>query len=61
MLVPVTPGPEVLPMTVGVSDDVCQALACQVNMALLEQCENLRVNERIPTGTTLGEVRILLC
>ena len=59
--VPVTPGPEVLPMTMGVGDDVCQVLACQVNMALLEQRENLRVDERIPVGTAFGEIGILPC
>jgi len=45
----------------GVGDDVRQALACQVNTALLEQRENLGVDEGIPTGPALGEVGILLC
>src|SRR5215471_9318309 len=45
----------------GVGNDFCHALAGQVDTALLEPGENFRVNEGIPTGTTLGEAGILGC
>src|SRR5262245_25451254 len=40
----------------SVGEDFRQALAGQVNPALLQPGEDLRVNERIPAGPTLGEV-----
>src|SRR5712692_4636496 len=45
----------------GVSDDFRHALAGQVEAALLEPGEGLRVDERIPECTTLGEVGIPCC